>query len=71
MGRLSDHIRKHDSWSHARWCSRLLLWLCGRGTTIEVVPNNINDATQIARHAMVKFKLELDAVFEYGLVPAH
>jgi hypothetical protein len=40
------------------------------GTTIEVVLNNVNDATQIVGYAWLSSSYSWDAAFEYGLVPA-
>ena len=42
----------------------------GGGTTIEVVLNSVNDATQIVGYAWLTSSYSWDATFEYGLVPA-
>jgi hypothetical protein len=42
----------------------------GGGTTIEVVLNNLNDATPIVGYAWLSSSYSWDAAFEYGLVPA-
>jgi hypothetical protein len=44
----------------------------GGGTTVEVVPNSVNDASQIVGYALLSSgcpPYSCDAAFEYGLVP--